>query len=99
MKTNFHIALNIKTATGFESIGKFSIGNNRAAAQDLFISLHGKEALQETDILHMDLVETNNGLPVSIRVISCTLEEIAVNCKIITKELFKLMNLDNEPIT
>ena len=98
MKHTFHIALNMKTPNGFESIGKFCIGNNREASKNLFSMLEGTENVEESDILHMDLVETIDTLPVNIRVISCTLEEFSNNCKIITKELFKLLNLEDHSI-
>ena len=98
MKHTFHIVLNMKTLNGFETIGKFCIGNNHDASNSVFELLHGTEVLQEADILHMDLVETIDSLPVNIRVISCTLEEFAGNCKLITKELFKLVNLGDHTI-
>ena len=44
-------------------------------------------------ILQIDLMETKNNLPVNIKVIGCTLEQLAENCKIITKEVFKMFVL------
>jgi hypothetical protein len=38
-------------------------------------------------------METKNGLPVNMQMIGCSLEDLAENCKIITKETFKLFNL------
>jgi hypothetical protein len=35
----------------------------------------------------MESMETKNNLPVNIKVIGCTLEEMAENCKVITKEV------------
>ena len=98
MKHTFHIMLNMKTPNGFESIGKFCIGSNREVSNALYAMLQGKDSLQESDILHMDLVETIDSLPVNIQVISCTLEEFAANCKVIIKELFKLVNLEDHSI-
>jgi hypothetical protein len=46
-------------------------------------------------ILQMDLMETKNNLPVNIKVIGCTLEEMAENCKVITKEAFKIFTLQS----
>jgi len=94
MKTDFHIVLNIKTAEGFESYGRFLIGNDLKFAYNLFSNLKGNEGIKEDDPLQLDLVETKDGLPVSIKVISCTLKELATNCKIITKEVFKRLNLE-----
>jgi hypothetical protein len=95
MKTTFYIVLNMKTARGFESFGRFFIGNDRDFAGSLFSSLKGSDQVKEEDILHLDLMETKEGLPVNMKVINCTLDELSVNCRIITKEVFRLMNLEN----
>jgi len=90
----FYIILNLRTCTGYESFGKFFIGNNKRFATDIFAQLKGRrENVDEKSILQFDLMETINGLPVNIQMISCSLEELAENCKIITKETFKLFNL------
>ena len=94
MNTTFYIILNMKTVNGFESYGRFSIGNDRNFAYRLFSMLKGVEASSEQDVLHMDLVETKDNLPVNIRVINCTLEELTANCRLISKELFRTLNLE-----
>lgn len=94
MDTTFYIVLNIKTAGGFESYGRFFIGNDRDAANTLFSMLKGTDTISEKDVLHMDLMETRNGLPVNIRVINCSLEELTANCRTISKEVFRLVNLE-----
>jgi hypothetical protein len=48
-------------------------------------------------MLAMELMEAVNGLPVNLHMLGCTLEELAHNCKIITKETFKLHNLEARP--
>jgi hypothetical protein len=95
MRTTFYIVCRLRTANGFEAYGSFNLGNDREFAYDLFGKLKGRELLQETDMLNIDLMETRDGLPVNIRVISCTAEELAANCKCITREMFKLLNLEN----
>jgi hypothetical protein len=92
-ETTFYIVLNIKTGNGFENFGKFFLGNNRDAAYSIFQKLKGSKKINEKTILHLDFMETKKGLPLNIQVISCSLEELAENCKIITKETFKLLNL------
>jgi len=91
MEPAFHILLSIKTATGFENFGTFSLGHDKDAASRIFQRLKGNEDISDTDILHAALVETKNNLPVNIQLISCTLKEVAENCAIITKEIFKLL--------
>jgi len=93
-QTTFNIVLNIKTCNGFECFGKFFVGNNKKFAEDIFDQLKGKKNIDEKSILQLDLVETRNGLPANMKMISCSLEELAENCKIITKETFKLLNLE-----
>jgi hypothetical protein len=94
VESNFYIVLNIKTADGFESYGKFFIGNNRRSANSIFQKLKGSKKVSDKSILTLDLMETSHGLPLNIEVISCTLEELAENCKTITKETFKFLNLE-----
>ena len=91
--TDFHINVNIKTADGFENYGKFFIGRNRNAAEKVFSKFYGTKKVNSKSILTMEFVETNRNLPLNIDVISCTLEELTKNIQIITKEVFKLLNL------
>jgi hypothetical protein len=94
MKNTFYVDLNMKTADSFENYGRFFIGNDPDFAHTLFAGLKGSEVIGEEDVLHIDLVELQEGLPVNIRVINCTLEELTENCRIITKEIFRLLNLE-----
>jgi len=93
MGDSFLIVMNIRTADGFESCGKFFIGNNRNAAESIFKRLKGSKKVSDKSILTFELMETSHGLPLNIQVISCSLDELAENCKIITKGIFKLLNL------
>ena len=94
MKENtFYVVLNIRTAEGFEKFGKFNLGNNRKAATDVFRQFKGSAVLDEKTMLSIDLVETINDLPVNLQIMGCTLDELAENCKLITKETFKIFNL------
>jgi hypothetical protein len=95
METAFYIILNIRTPKGFESFARFYIGNRKESARRVFDKLVGTEEAIDSCILQMDLMETKNNLPVNIKVIGCTLEEMAENCKVITKEAFKLLILES----
>lgn len=97
MRTVFYIICRLRTADGFEAYGSFNLGNDRGFAHELFDKLQGRGLPQETDVLHLDLMETRDGLPVNLKVISCTAEELAANCKCITKEMFKFLNLEDKP--
>ena len=39
-------------------------------------------------------METVNELPVKIKTICCSLEELGTNCQLITKEMFRLKKLE-----
>jgi len=93
METSFYIAFNMKTPDGFESFARFNIGNREKPARNLFEKLKGTADNVEDCILQMDLMETKNKLPLNIKVLGCTLEEMAENCKEITKEAFKIFTL------
>jgi hypothetical protein len=93
METTFSILLNVKTCNGYETYGKFFIGNNRKAALDIWKMLKGNAAVNDGTILHMELMETAGNIPVNIYILGCTLEQITENTKIITKETFKLFSL------
>jgi hypothetical protein len=97
MTTQFYIVFNIKTSKGPESFGRFFIGNNRERADEIFRQLKGTGA-DEEHILYLDFMETVDGLPVNLKMITCTMDQLAENCRIITKEVFKLFNLEETGI-
>ena len=93
METTFYIALRMRTVNGFETFSKFFVGDDSTFASNVFGKLKGDKNTNEESILQMELTETKNELPLNIKIISCTLEELAENCKVIVKELFKYHNL------
>ncbi len=92
-QNNFYVLLNLRTAEGFESFGKFNLGNKRKVALNVFKQLHGTSAVDDNTLLTIELMETVNELPLNLNILGCTLDELAYNCKIIAKETFKLHNL------
>jgi len=95
MRTTFYILLRLRTVKGFEFYGSFNLGDDRAFAKRVFSQLKGTSSCKETDILHVDLMEVQQGLPVNLEMISCTAEELADNVKCITREMFKKLNLES----
>ncbi|HET9430386.1 MAG TPA: hypothetical protein VFO70_04375 [Chitinophagaceae bacterium] len=93
-ETDFIIVFNMKTTDGFESYAKFYLGNDRRLAEVLFSNLIGTKDVTEDSILYIELMEINKGLPVNLQMLRCTLEELAENCKLITRETFKFHNLE-----
>jgi hypothetical protein len=94
METQFYILLTLKTSGGLESFARFFIGNNRNRAYDIFEALQGTTEVNEQHVLFIDFMETVDGLPMNLKMIGCTLSQLAESCKFITKELFKLHNLE-----
>lgn len=94
METQFYILLSLKTPQGFADYGQYFFGDDRGAAYELFGQLRGSDELKPACQLHIDLMETVNGLPVQIKTKCCTLEELGQNCKLIAREIFRLKNLE-----
>jgi hypothetical protein len=94
MKTTFQISLHIKTPAGFETYGQFELGDNREKAEAIVEQLKGNDEVSDKTMLHMDFAEVHNGVPFPIRVLHCTLDEIAANIKIITCGVFKSWSLE-----
>ena len=93
MESHFYILLSLKTPVGFVTYGQYFFGNDRTAAHDLFNQLSGNPVITDKSLLHIDLMETENGLPVKIKTICCTLDELAINSKHIARTIFRLKNL------
>jgi hypothetical protein len=92
-ETVFYILISIRTANGFENIGKFYVGDDRSSATGLFAQLKGNPQVDEKTLLYLELMETIDELPVNLLMKTCTLRELGENCKMITREIFKLFNL------
>ncbi|HEY0434536.1 MAG TPA: hypothetical protein VGC95_11720 [Chitinophagaceae bacterium] len=90
MDSRYYIQLTLRTPDGPHVCGQFSISNNRQRAEELFRKLHRNETANEESIIYLDFVERVNGVPVVRDIISCTLAQLGENCKLISKELFKL---------
>jgi len=94
MKTQYYILLSLKTPQGFVDYGQYFFGNDREAADKLFGQLKGHEKIGNNCLLHIDLMETVNGLPEKVKTICCTLDELGINSKLIAREIFRLKNLE-----
>jgi hypothetical protein len=93
MKRQFSLLLSVKTPLGFVTYGQYEWGGSSAEMFEFFARLKGcPDAAGET-ILHIDLMETVDELPCRINTISCTLDELVYNCKLITLETFRINSL------
>lgn len=62
----------------------------------MFHQLKGSSIPGDHAVLHFDLVEMENEVPVSVKSKSCTLDELGWNCKQIAREIFRLKNIEEE---
>jgi hypothetical protein len=94
METQFYVLLSLKTRRGFEDYGQYFIGDDRQVAYALFSQLKGDPQMNDACLLHLDLMETAGAVPVKIKTVCCTLEDLGANCKLIAREVFRLKNLE-----
>lgn len=96
MENYFYISLNIKTFSGIDSYATYNIGGDREKANQIFSQLRGSKPLSDQTVLTMDLTQINDGIPFPIKMLGCTFDEVAYNTKVITREIFKSLNLEEE---
>ena len=94
METSFEISLNMKTIRGLETYASFYLGSNENFARNLFDLMHGEKEVKENSVINMDLTKRQKGVPYPVSVLHCNWEHLAFNTKIITKEIFKELNLE-----
>ncbi|MCW2601858.1 MAG: hypothetical protein JWM02_3687 [Frankiales bacterium] len=89
METLFQISLHIKTPSGFETYGTFDLGYDRLQATEIFNQLKGTPDISPHSVLYMNLSAIRDGIPLPMEIRHCTLEDIAHNARIITRDVFK----------
>ena len=94
MRRQFYILLSQKTSSGYTTYGQFWLGHDRNLALEIFSKLKDSQKEPGELMLHLNFMECVDEIPVKIKTISCTLEDYAINCKLIAKELFRTMNLE-----
>lgn len=94
MENFFYITLNIRTVAGIDSYAYYYLGNNKEKAEAIFKQLKGSELLTPDTILTMDFTQMRDGIPFPLTMLGCTVEEVAFNTRIITREIFKNLNLE-----
>ncbi|WP_153796681.1 hypothetical protein [Foetidibacter luteolus] len=94
MKNAFYIILNMKSGSDYETFGKFMLGNDKRFAENLFNRLQGSRVVQNSNPIQLDFVEMKDGLPANLNVMCCNLQQLTDNCRLITKEIFKMLNME-----
>jgi len=93
MKREYEISLNMKTSKGIETYGYFCMGNSERFARYVYDMLEGEELMSSESVISIDLVKRENGFLFPLELRHCSCEQLAVNVKVITRELFKQLNL------
>ena len=93
METNFQISLHMKTPAGFETYGNFDLGSDREQAMAIVEQFKGTDELSENSILYMDFTEVQEGVPLPVTILHCTLDDLTYNIRIITRDIFKNFSL------
>jgi hypothetical protein len=91
--TSFFIDISIQGQEGPKRFARFELGADRKAALGLFKKLKGSPEISKKDMLYIEFMETANGLPVNLDVLTCNLQELGMNSMLITQEVFRLSNL------
>lgn len=94
MENLFYITLNIRTAAGIDPYARYYLGNNEEKAEAIFRQLKGSEPFAPHTILTVDFTQMRDGIPFPLAMLGCSAEEIAFNTRIITREIFKNLNLE-----
>lgn len=91
----FQFVISIKTPKGYVETGRFFIGNGIKQAIAILEHLEGKSNGSHAPILKLDLIKYGGDKDTILETLDCTLEQVSENVKIITRELFKLTNIDS----
>ena len=94
MDTNYEISLNMKTLKGIETYGCFSVGECEEFCRWLYASLEGSEDVSPDAVITIDLLRRENGIPFPLALRHCNYDQLARNVQVITRELFKRLNLE-----
>lgn len=89
----FQFVISIRTPRGYVETGRFFIGDRIREAITILEQLEGKNNGEHDPILKLDLIKYSGDSDTILETLDCTLEQLSENIKIITKEIFKLVNI------
>jgi hypothetical protein len=92
MKTKYYLTLSLKQPGGYRYFGEYYIGDDCKHANEIFNGLKGRSPAYEDHSL--DMIRMEGDIPEGVKTIACTLDEFALNCKYIAKEIFRINNLE-----
>jgi len=89
-----YLMLSIKTLRGYKYFGEYYLGDDSKRANDIFNGLKGRDPVYADTVLHIDMLVMAGDQPETAKTIACTLNEFAINSKYISKEVFRINNLE-----
>lgn len=94
MNEGFTIAVDMKVCEGYIEYCRFTLNTPVQAARDIFEQLSGLPATGNDLPLRLSLLQSGSAPYEVLATKYCTLDELGLNCRLITRELFKYYNLD-----
>ena len=84
----------MKTLKGIETYGCFHLGHDEAFARKLYASLIADDEVSRDSVITIDLIKREDHVPFPQGLRHCSYEQLALNVQLITKEVFKHLNLE-----
>lgn len=98
METAFSITVTLNLKHKKLPYGKFSLGRDKVSSMEIFSMLKGRDGSEHSCSIQMDLTQEITGLPVPIGMIHCSLEELKENVSVISREIFRIAQLEEGEI-
>lgn len=94
-ETEYHLVINMYGEKGYIETGRLFIGNDEKEACELFAQLAGEKTTADKILLRLDFISHPiSGLDTVLSPISCSLDQMTENIKIIIRETFRMLNFD-----
>ncbi|HEY9001915.1 MAG TPA: hypothetical protein VIM89_11225 [Mucilaginibacter sp.] len=93
-KSKYYLMLSLKYPGGYKCFGEYYLGNDSKRADEIFAGLKGRNSAYEDQALNIDMIVIANDVPETAKTVACSLDEFAINCKYIAKEIFRMNNLE-----
>lgn len=87
----------MKIAKGMETYSCFFLGHDPQFTERIFDLLQGDTDISERSVISMDLNKRESGIAYPVAIKHYNWEHLANNTKMITKEMFKELNLEQNP--
>jgi len=89
MNIEYHLIFCLKIPYGLQNLATFNLGHHKGRAAAIFQRLKSSDAESARSILQMEFAEIKDGIPFPIEILHCTIDDIASNARVITRDLYK----------